>query len=86
MRKTITNLNASAPVVQPTGLPADQFRIWLLQVQDLGFYIDSGSPEGNVEAEQGALYMDVDGTPGAILYIKRDADTGGDKSKGWILV
>ena len=86
MRKTITNLNASAPVVQPTGLPADQFRLWLLQVQQLGLYIDTGSPEGNVEAEQGAMYMDDAGTAGSILYVKRDADVAGDKSKGWILV
>lgn len=87
MRKTITNLNASAPIVQPTGLPADQFRIWLLQVQNLGLYIGTGSPEGSVEAEQGTLYMDDTGTAGNIVYIKRDAqDATGDKSKGWILI
>ena len=49
--------------------------------------IDTGSPEGVIEAEQGARYMDDTGTTGNILYIKRDADDGaGDKSKGWILI
>lgn len=88
MRNTITRLNASTPLLNPaTGLPFDQFRIFLLQVQERGLIIGTGSPEGVVEAEQGVEYMDAAGTAGNIKYIKRDADDGaGDKSKGWILV
>ena len=88
MRNTITRLNASTPLLNPvTGLPFDQFRIFLLQVQERGLLIGTGSPEGVIEAEQGQEYMDDTGTAGNIKYIKRDADDGaGDKSKGWILI
>ena len=87
MRLTVTKLNASAPLVDPnTGLPMNQFRIFLLQVQERGLIIGTGSPEGVVEAEQGQEYMDDAGTAGNIKYIKRDANVGGDKSLGWILV
>jgi hypothetical protein len=46
----------------------------------------SGSPEGTVDANPMQFYMDTAGTAGAILYIKRDANIGGDSTKGWILV
>jgi hypothetical protein len=65
----------------------NQFRIFLLQVQERGLIIGTGSPEGVVEAEQGQVYMDDAGTAGNIVYIKRDPyDGSGDKSNGWILV
>ena len=46
----------------------------------------SGSPEGVTEAKRRTLYMNTAGTSGNILYIKRDADVGGDRRLGWILV
>lgn len=46
----------------------------------------SGSPENVIEANPRRLYMNTAGTAGSILYIKRDADIGGDRSQGWILV
>ena len=64
----------------------NQFRIFLLQVQERTLLIGTGSPEGVVEAEQGQEYMDDAGVAGAIKYIKRDANVGGDKSLGWILI
>jgi hypothetical protein len=62
------------------------FRTWTLLV-NLSIAFDGvGSPEGVVEALPKQLYMDTAGTAGAILYIKRDADVGGDTSLGWILI
>ena len=87
MRNTITQLDASVPLVnRNTGLPYDQFRIFLLQVQERGLIIGTGTPNGVVEAEQGIEYMDDTGPSGAVKYIKRNADVGGDKSLGWIAV
>lgn len=86
MRKTVIRLNAAAPIVDHRGYPQEQFRVFLLQVQELGLIIGTGSPEGVVEAEQGVEYMDENGTAGTIKYIKRDAHVGGDRSLGWILI
>ena len=87
MRNTVTRVDVTSPIVnKDTGLPVDQFRIFLIQVEQRGLLIGTGSPEGVVEAQQGQEYMDDAGTAGAIKYIKRDADIGGDKSQGWILV
>lgn len=44
-----------------------------------------GSPEGVIEAIVGQQYMDLDGSSGNILYIKRDSDIGGDTKQGWFL-
>lgn len=95
MRQLILNLDMASPLVDITvpgsqvkghGFVREQFRQFLLQVQERGLLIGTGSPEGVIEAEQGVEYMDDAGTAGAIKYIKRDANVGGDKSLGWILV
>lgn len=46
----------------------------------------SGSPEGVVVAFPRRIYMNTSGSAGNILFIKRDADIGGDRTQGWILV
>lgn len=61
-------------------------RRWFELVTQLDILTGTGSPEGVIEAKQKRLYMDESGTAGSILYIKRDADIGGDRSQGWILV
>ena len=86
MRKTISPTIPTQPIVEQTGRPTQQFRTFMLQVEQRGLIIGTGSPEGVVEAEQGQEYMDDAGTAGSIKYIKRDADISGDKSQGWILV
>lgn len=45
--------------------------------------VGSGDPESVVEARQGALYMDESASAGDVLYVKRLADIGGDKTQGW---
>lgn len=63
-----------------------EFTLWLQQITGLQILSGSGSPEAAVSAVQKSLYMNTAGTAGSILYIKRDASIGGDKTKGWILV
>jgi hypothetical protein len=68
------------------GIMTTTFQRWVTQVSTLGIIAGAGSPEGVVEASQTKLYMDTSGASGSILYIKRDTDILGDRTKGWILV
>ena len=77
---------ASEAIVKQDGTMHNAFRRFTLQISRLGIMTGTGSPEGVVEALQTQEYMDETGTAGAIKYIKRDADIGGDKTQGWILV
>lgn len=63
-----------------------RFRRWIQLVTELDIITGTGSPEGVIEAKQKRLYMDEAGISGSILYIKRDADIGGDRTQGWIAV
>ena len=59
---------------------------WTREVTRLSILEGAGSPEAVQEALPTRLYMDTSGTAGSILYVKRDANIAGDKTKGWILV
>jgi hypothetical protein len=72
-------------MVKEDGSPSAQLNTWLKVITDRALIVGTGSPEGIVEAGQGASYMDDAGVAGAITYIKRDADIGGDKTQGWVL-
>jgi hypothetical protein len=76
---------AQTPIISDERLMETSFRLFLSDLAALYIVSGVGSPEGVVEARAKKLYMDTAGTAGAILYIKRDADIGGDKTQGWIL-
>lgn len=78
--------NPTLPIIGKTGLMATFFQSWTQAVSRLFVLTGTGSPEGVVEALPTRVYMDITGTAGNIQYIKRDADIGGDKTQGWILV
>ena len=82
----INQLNRAQAIVDKNGLMSDRFQDWAQNVTRLAIITGEGSPEGLVEALQTQLYMNITGTAGNILYIKRDADINGNKSMGWILV
>lgn len=73
-------------VVDEDGKMQQTFQIWVELMTDLEVISGTGSPEGVVEARQKREYMDDAGIAGAIKYIKKLDDVGGDKSLGWILV
>lgn len=73
-------------IVDAVGRTTTPMMIWMEQITNLQIVEGAGSPEGVFEALQKIIYMDTAGTTGNILYIKRDADIAGDKSKGWILI
>jgi hypothetical protein len=73
-------------IVKEDGTMEEPFRIFVVDVSRLSLFTGTGSPEGVVEALQGQEYMDDAGIAGAIKYIKRDSDIGGDRTQGWILI
>lgn len=89
MRKTITQIHSSSPIVnRNNGLMTDQFRLHMLGVQLNGLWIGDGDPDGVIEAEQGQMLLDETAVSGVdpILYIKQKADIGGDKTLGWAAI
>ena len=87
MKNTITSYDPTYPPInKEQGLVNEPFRIWMQQVTQRGLLIGTGSPEGNVEAQQGDEYMDETGATGSVKYIKQQADIGGDKKQGWVAI
>lgn len=78
--------HATQPIADNDGKMEQVFRTWTQEITRLDLIISTGSPEGVVDAEQGREYMDDEGLTGAIKYIKRDSDIGGDSTQGWILI
>jgi hypothetical protein len=87
MVNRVTQPSHNRPIVNDSGILSNEFNVWVQTITNRTLIITTGSPEGAVEAIEGAVCMDKIGTAGNILYIKRDNDDGlGDKTKGWILV
>ena len=86
MAASITPPDANRSILNDDGTMEQSFRSWTYNVTRLSLIIGTGSPEGVVSALQGSQYMDDAGTAGAIKYIKRDDNIGGDTSQGWILI
>ena len=78
--------NSDRPMIKEGGSPSVQMNTWLKIISDRSLIVGTGTPEGVIEAGQGAEYMDDSGATGAIKYIKRDADIAGDKTLGWVLI
>lgn len=86
MVNKVTPPTTTRAIIDALGQMVQEFRTWTQKITDQSLIIGTGSPETIVEAPQGAKYMDDTGTAGSIVYIKRDADVAGDKTKGWILI
>lgn len=82
----VTTPSPTRPIVEQDGTPSQELRSWIQIITNQALIISTGSPEGIIEANVGAEYMDTDGTTGTLVYKKRDADIAGDKTKGWILI
>lgn len=81
----IPEINSNNPIVTAAGTMTQLFRTWVLSVVRESTIFGDGSPEGIVTAPQFALYIDRNGTTGAIAYRKMLAEVGGDRSKGWVI-
>ena len=86
MVNKVTPPTTTRPIIDERGEMVQELRTWTQIITDQSLIRGTGSPESVVEAPQDAVYMDDAGTASNIVYIKRDADIAGDKTKGWILV
>ena len=82
----VQELTTSRPVIEQDFTSAQELRDWTKTITDQATIIGTGSPEGVIEAFITAMYMDDTGAAGSIMYVKKLADIGGDKSQGWILI
>lgn len=82
----IKQLIRDQTLVDDSGKMTERTVEWARQVTNLNIITGSGSPEGAIEAQITTLYMNTAGTAGNILYIKKLADTSGNRKNGWILV
>lgn len=85
MANRILPPNAQRPELKETGEANDDVRVWRQQIANRLPILGEGNPEGVLQAERGATYYDMDGSTGAIIYIKIQSDIGGDKSQGWVI-
>jgi hypothetical protein len=86
MANNVPELTGQRPLVNESGVASKEMWLWSRAVTDRLVIVGTGSPESVFDANIGAMYIDDAGTSGNILYVKRDASVGGDKSQGWILV
>lgn len=86
MTDTTPLLNASKPITEENRTMEQDFRTWANTVTRALPIFGEGTPESFVEALQFTLYIDKNGTTGAIEYRKMLTDIGGDRKKGWLLV
>jgi hypothetical protein len=82
----ITELSTDRPIVEDDGSLTAQSRVYFRALTSQALIIGDGSPEGIVEADEGATYQDRQGIAGAIRYAKRDNSIAGDGALGWVLV
>lgn len=82
----LTPPDSNRPIVDQNLSMTQETRTWFQTITDRSLIIGDGSPDGVIEAPEGAEYMDRLGTPGNIKSIKRDSDVGGDKTLGWVLI
>jgi len=75
----IIPLASTRPIVSE-GYQTQEMRDWTQRITNMAMITGSGSPEGVVEANEGALYTDLDAATGARLYSKN-----GIGDTGWIL-
>jgi hypothetical protein len=86
MASRVVPLNPSSSPTREDGSLSPAFQLFAQSLASRALITGEGAPEGVIEANQGALYMNELGTAGAILYVKKSADVSGNKTQGWILV
>ena len=84
-------LNASRPIVNERGEQTAEMQRWVQVVSERALIIGSGAPDGVVEAQQGAEYMDEDGALGNVFYLKQkefvESPPGTpNRTLGWVLI
>lgn len=83
MPQTPLNINASQPIIDDDKTMSQLFRSWQLLVSNSVPIVNTGSPEGVIEAPQYSLYIDEAVPASPVQYRKMLPEIGGDRTKGW---
>lgn len=78
-------LAVANPIVNENRTMSEELRQWIREVNLSNPIVGAGSPEGVVDADQYALYLDNTGAAGSIQYRKMLASIAGDTKQGWLL-
>jgi hypothetical protein len=78
--------DSNTPIVDSEGKMDHIYYRWVVQMTSLDLIVGTGTPEGSIEATVGRAYMDDAGSTGSLLYMKKLADIGGDRTQGWVVV
>lgn len=82
----IQPLTPVRPIINESGTMTDEARAWVQVVSDRAIIIGDVTPDGVVEAAQGAMYINTAGTTGDVFFVKQFDDVSGDRSQGWYQV
>lgn len=72
-------------IVTEAGLLTQEASFYFQQLEQLAPISGTGNPEGIVDGQASRTFYDLQGGPGAIIYIKTVDDIGGDTTLGWVL-
>ena len=86
MPQNQSKLNASQPIVEKNGTMTQTMRTQMLIVSNNTSIVNSGSPEGVVEATQYSEYIDETTPLSPVVYKKMLTEIGGDRKKGWAAI
>ena len=86
MSQVKVNLNANQPITDPDGTMSQVFRSWAVLMSNQMPIVNTGTPEGAIEAPQYSLYIDeaVPLTP--VQYRKMLPEVAGDRAQGWAVI
>ena len=86
MSQTTVKLNASQPIIESDGTMSQVFRSWAVLMSNHMPIINTGTPEGVIEAPQYSLYIDEAVPLAPVQYRKMLPEVAGDRSKGWAVI
>ena len=86
MSQSPVRLNATQPIIEPDGTMSQAFRSWAVLMSNQMPIVNTGTPEGAIEAPQYSLYVDEAVPLAPVQYRKMLPEIGGDRSKGWAAI
>ena len=78
-------LNGSQAIVDAQGEMAQQFRVWVIGIENVQIHLVTGNPEGNLAAAFLSQAVDLTDPLNPVRYLKTQAEIGGNIKNGWVV-
>lgn len=72
-------------IVDQDGMLTQEARVFFSNLVERIPIYGEGTPEGVVKGQIGSTFYDLDAVAGSRVYLKINANIGGDTTKGWEL-